>query len=282
MLATAKDWNGRVADAELIARTDGFRHLRDRIVELAEPQPWHTVVDLGSGTGLLSLAFAEQAARVWAIDSSSAMSEYLRVKAASADLHNVETVVASAVSLPLVDGVADLVVSNYCLHELRRADKYRALAEARRVLRPGGRLVIGDMMFSLNPVRARDRRVIAGTLRKLAARGLPGAWRLLKNLARLASGRWEYPADARWWRQALAASGFHEVGIELMAHEGGIATAQARPRPQPSVARGERAVGSSGARPSGLKAQRHDRIVNATASVAPTRDQEVAAERHHR
>ena len=96
-------------------------------MELAEPQPGHTVVDVGSGTGLLTLAFAQRAARVWAIDSSPAMNEYLRVKASSAGLDNVETVLASAVSLPLVDGIADLVVSNYCLHELRDADKHARL-----------------------------------------------------------------------------------------------------------------------------------------------------------
>src|ERR1700693_1836870 len=143
---------GRAAAAALIARGRGFPAVRDRILELAEPTAGDVVVDLGSGTGLLSLAFAERAARVWAIDSSQAMNEYLRVKASSAELHNIETALASAVSLPLVDGIADLVVSNYCLHELRHPDKERVLAEARRVLRPGGRLVVGDMMFSFNPL----------------------------------------------------------------------------------------------------------------------------------
>ena len=224
---TSKNWDARVGDAELIARRPGFRDLRDRIVELAEPRAGDTVVDVGSGTGLLSLAFAQCTARVWAIDSSPAMNEYLRVKAASADLHNIETVLASAVSLPLVDGVADLVVSNYCLHELRRADKYRALAEARRVLKPGGRVVIGDMMFSFNPLASRDRRVVTVKLRELARRGLPGMWRLLKNAGRLASGRWEHPANAAWWDEALKQSGFDHVGVEMLAHEGGIAIAQA-------------------------------------------------------
>jgi ubiquinone/menaquinone biosynthesis C-methylase UbiE len=164
---------------------------------------------------------------VWAIDSSPAMREYLRVKATSAGLHNVEAVLASAVSLPLVDGVADLVVSNYCLHELRHTDKDRALAEARRVLKPGGRLVIGDMMFSLNPMQSRDRYVVIIKLRKIVRRGLPGVWRLLKNAARLASGRWEYPANAAWWQEALKRSGFDHVTIEMLAHEGGIAMAEA-------------------------------------------------------
>jgi SAM-dependent methyltransferase len=227
IFTTSKNWDARVTHAELVARSSGFRDLRDRIVELAEPQAGHTVVDVGSGTGLLSLAFAERAARVWAIDSSPAMNEYLRVKAASADLHNIETVLASAVSLPLVDGVADLVVSNYCLHELRRDDKYRALAEARRVLKPGGRLVMGDMMFSFNPLESRDRRVVTVKLRELAGRGLPGMWRLLKNAGRLVSGRWEHPASAGSWEEALKRSGFHFVGIEMLAHEGGIAIAEA-------------------------------------------------------
>ena len=171
------------------------------------------------------MAFAARTSRVWAIDSSPAMNEYLRVKAASADLGNLETVLASAVSLPLADGVADVVVSNYCLHELRSADKHRALAEARRVLKPGGRLVIGDMMFSLNPLQARDRRVVAGKLLRLASRGLPGMWRLVKNAARLVSGRWEYPASAAWWDEALKRSGFDHVKIDMLGHEGGIATA---------------------------------------------------------
>jgi ubiquinone/menaquinone biosynthesis C-methylase UbiE len=237
LFATSKNWDARVADAELIARGAGFRALRDRIVELAEPREDYTVVDVGAGTGLLSLAFAERAARVWAIDSSPAMCEYLRAKAASAELANVECVVASAVSLPLVDGVADLVVSNYCLHELRHAEKYRALAEAGRVLKPGGRLVVGDMMFSLNPRHSRDRRVVTGKLREIGRRGVPGAWRLAKNGARLATGRWEYPANAAWWQEALRRSGFHRVSIETLAHEGGIAMAEV---PLRSAAAGRR------------------------------------------
>jgi ubiquinone/menaquinone biosynthesis C-methylase UbiE len=227
MFASSKDWDSRVAEAELISRSPGFRHLRDQIAEIAEPQGDQTVVDLGCGTGLLTLAFAARVSRVWAVDSSPAMIEYLRVKASSAGLNNIETVVASAVSLPLVDEVADLVISNYCLHELPNAGKERALGEAMRVLKPGGRLVIGDMMFSLNPMQRRDRRVVAGKVRQLASRGLPGAWRLLKNAARLLAGRWEYPANAEWWREALQRAGFQHVSIETLDHEGGIATAEA-------------------------------------------------------
>lgn len=76
------------------------------------------------------------------------MCEYLRAKAASAGLDNVHAAVASAVSLPLVDEAADVVVSNYCFHHLSDPDKRHALRETHRVLGPGGRLVFGDMMFA--------------------------------------------------------------------------------------------------------------------------------------
>src|ERR1700716_3756097 len=134
MAASSKDWDARVSEAELIARGPGFRHLRDRIVEIARPLSGEMVVDVGCGTGLLTLAIAHRVGRVWAVDSSPAMVDYLRTQASSAELHNVEMVLASADSLPLVDEVADVVISNYCLHELPHPAKERALGEAIRVL----------------------------------------------------------------------------------------------------------------------------------------------------
>ncbi len=225
MAAAGKNWDEHVEHAEEVARSAGFRGMRDRIVALADLHGGEVVVDVGSGTGLLTLAVAEKASKVWAIDSSQAMGEYLRVKAGSAGLANVQTVRASAASLPLVDGIADAVISNYCYHEMSEAQKRRALAEAMRVLRPGGRLVIGDMMFSIRAGGARDRRLIVQKVVAIGARGLPGLWRIVKNATRLLLGRWEHPADAAWWRAALPAAGFAEVQVQTMAHEGGIASA---------------------------------------------------------
>jgi hypothetical protein len=51
---------------------------------------------------------------------------------------------------------------------------------------------------------------------------------LVKNAARLASGHWEYPANAAWWNEALRQSGFDHVRVEVLVHEGGIAVAEAR------------------------------------------------------
>jgi ubiquinone/menaquinone biosynthesis C-methylase UbiE len=226
MLMAPKDWDRHVVDAEELARGAGFRQLRDRIVELARPAAGQTAVDVGAGTGLLTLALAERGVRVWAVDISPSMCDYLRAKVTSAGLDGVHPVVSSARSLPLVDGCVDLVVSNYCFHHLSNADKRRALAEAHRVLRPGGRLVFADMMFALGLGRQRDRRIVRHKLGALLARGPAGVARLAKNAVRLITGRWEQPARADWWRAALQDAGFVEVAVEELLHEGGIASAR--------------------------------------------------------
>jgi len=226
LMPMPKDWNRHVADAEEIARGAGFHHLRDRIIELAAPQPTDVVVDIGSGTGLLSLEFAAQVQQVWAIDISASMAEYLRTKAASAGIDNIDVAVASAVSLPLIDAVADIVVSNYCFHHLDDVDKRRALREARRVLRPGGRLVFADMMFDLTPVHVRNRAVIAEKVRAMLRKGPAGVLRLSRNALRLACGRWERPARADWWRRVLNEVRFVDIDVEVLSHEGGIGRAR--------------------------------------------------------
>jgi ubiquinone/menaquinone biosynthesis C-methylase UbiE len=229
-----KNWDGHVHDAEQVARGAGFQAVRDRIVELAAPAGGDVVVDLGAGTGLLALSVAGQAQKVWALDSSRAMAEYLQVKAESAELTNLRVVVASVTSVPLVDGVADVVLSNYCFHELSNADKLVALAEAFRLLRPGGRLVIGDLMFTLNPASARDRRIVIDKLLAIGRRGPAGWLRLAKNALRLATGRWEHPQTEAWWQSALERSGFEHIAVELLRHGSGIASAS-RPLSEPAA-----------------------------------------------
>ncbi len=236
MFNPAKDWDQHVQDAEELARTPGFQRLRDRIVSLAEPRPDDVAVDVGAGTGLLTLALAPSVGKVWALDISPAMVDYLSTKAASGGFDHVEVTTATAASLPLVDHAATLLVSNYCLHHLPDDEKRRALHEAFRVLQPGGRAVIGDMMFTLQVTEKRNRRLVLTKVKAILRRGPAGILRLLKNAVRLVTGRWEHPADPGWWREALEDAGFEHIRVHVLEHEGGIVTAQ---RPDPA-SRGRR------------------------------------------
>lgn len=226
MGTTTKNWDRYVIHAEEVARGAGFRALRDRILERAGAGPPDDALDIGAGTGLLALSLAERVRHVWAVDISAAMTSYLETKAGSAGLENLECVTASAVSLPLVDASVDLVVSNYCFHHLDDRGKERALAEVARVLRPGGRLVFGDMMFRVSVTDARDRRVVASKVRGMLRKGPGGIVRLAKNGARIVDRRWERPARADWWDAAMRRAGFIDVDVELLPHEGGIASAR--------------------------------------------------------
>jgi len=99
------------------------------------------VGDLGCGTGSLSAALAPHVGHVHAIDASPAM----LTAAASrlAGFGNVSVEEGALESLPLSDGVLDVAILMLVLHHV--SDPVRALREVHRVLRPGGRVLIGDM-----------------------------------------------------------------------------------------------------------------------------------------
>ncbi len=218
-------WDERVEAWEEVAASEAFLAIRDRIVELSEPGRDDLVVDLGAGTGLLALALAPRVDELVAVDISERMLDRLDDAAVADGIHNVETLAADLRRLPLGDESATLVVSNYAFHHLDDAGKELALAEARRILRPGGRLVICDMMFSLS-LEPRDRRLVAEKVVALLKRGPAGVVRIVRNAWRVAVGRWERPATPETWKEMLVARGFVDVRIELLEHEAAVALAR--------------------------------------------------------
>jgi len=110
-------------------------------------EPGHTVVDLGSGAGFDLLIAAEAVGptgRVIGVDMTDAMIEAARANATSAGFDQIEVRRGLIEELPLADGVADWVISN-CVINLS-PEKDRVFAEIRRVLRPGGRFSIADIV----------------------------------------------------------------------------------------------------------------------------------------
>ena len=111
------------------------------------PQPGERVVDVGCGAGIDSLIAASlvgPSGRVIGVDMTPAMLARARGAAAAAGLANVEIREGYGEALPVADGWADLVISNGVLNLM--PDKDAALRDMARVLRPGGRLQIGDIV----------------------------------------------------------------------------------------------------------------------------------------
>ena len=201
-------WNKRTGQWHShVTSSPGFGKVLESLVETAGPQPGDACVDLGAGTGFVTLALAPRVASVLAVDIAPAMIEILRARSAEAGLANVSTLTADLESLQLPLASADLIVSNYVLHHLPDSGKRALVQRAAGWLRPGGRLVIADMMFGRG-TSERDREVLRRKVAALAAKGPGGIWRIAKNLVRYGLGvGHEHPASPEFWVAALEDAG---------------------------------------------------------------------------
>lgn len=219
-------WNSRVTTwHDHVGSSPAFENVRDRVVDAAQLSGSERIVDLGAGTGFLSLALAPNAAEVLATDLSDEMLRALDADARAAGLTNVRTQQDDLTTFDLPASSVDLVVSNYALHHLVDDEKRKLVARMYTWLRPGGRVVLADMMFGRGRT-ARDRKVIRQKVVALVRKGPGGVWRVAKNLVRFGLARGsELPASPELWVAAFEDAGFHEVRFEPIVAEAGLVTA---------------------------------------------------------
>jgi arsenite methyltransferase len=162
---------------------------------LAQLGEGEVVLDLGSGGGidvLLSARRVGPTGKAYGLDMTDEMLQLARQNAAKAGVQNVEFLKGNIESIPLPSESVDVIISN-CVINLS-PDKDRVLAEAFRVLKPGGRFAVSDIVVQGGPLPESAQRLMA-----LWASCIAGA--LTED---------EY-------RAKLAAAGFGEIDVEVLS-----------------------------------------------------------------
>ncbi|MBA0050927.1 methyltransferase domain-containing protein [Streptomyces sp. AJS327] len=170
----------------------GAVRLRARSYELLSPAPESTVVDIGCGSGRAVAELAERGVHAVGVDPSPAM-----LATARARWPEVEFREASAEDLPFTDGSVRGYRADKVLHVL--PEPARAVAEARRVLGPGGRIVLAGQDWDAIMIDSADAELTRALVHARA--DLLGA-----------------PRAGRQYRALLLDGGFEEVTVE--AHTG--------------------------------------------------------------
>lgn len=155
MLGYAEEWLASIPETSI----ESFAGTGNPF-SLGELKPGERVVDVGSGAGIDSLIAAKMvgpAGRVVGVDMTPAMLNKAQRATADAGLTNVEFREGYAEALPVPDGWADVVISNGVLNLM--PDKAAALGEMARVLKPAGRLQIGDITVQRAVSESAKRRI---------------------------------------------------------------------------------------------------------------------------
>lgn len=117
-----------------------WKSLAEALLRLMPPL---VIADLGAGDGAFALLLAQRAKQVIAVDSSAKMLEFGREQAARNGIDNVDFRLGDMEEAPIEDGNVDLVFFSQSLHHAPHPE--RAVQEAARILRPGGRVAILDL-----------------------------------------------------------------------------------------------------------------------------------------
>lgn len=184
-----------------------------RMISLVRPGPDDVLIDIGAGTGTFAIEAARVCRRVHAVDVSAAMLECARRKAAAAGVGNIEYHQAGFLTYEHAGSRADVVTSMAALHHLPDAWKQAGMLRMAAMLRPGGRLLLRDVVFTFAPGQYGE--ALDEMVRVMGERG--GEW-LATSMARHI--REEFSTFDWVIEGMLRRAGFR---IDLVDHRDGLA-----------------------------------------------------------
>ncbi len=170
-----KDYSNPAEVAAYDARHRQFRDLEaenSRIIEGLGINEEHTVLDVGAGTGIFALQVAPQCRQVHAVDVSDAMLDFARARAQEAGIANIAFHRGGFLTYPHEGEPVDRALSSLALHHLSDFWKQIGLYRLARIMKPGGRLWLHDVVFSFGPENYADH--VEGLFKGMETRGGAG------------------------------------------------------------------------------------------------------------
>jgi len=213
-----KDWANEYDNT--LGKIKRHHQLLDLTVRMSKVKDDERVLDIGIGTGLTSLKFLKRAnCTIVGIDNSQDMMDICKDKLGLTE--KIECRIMDAVSLDFPEHSFDVVASTVSLHHVK--DKYPVIKTIRNILKPGGRLVIGDLDVDTTGKLADPKRLmrILGYLMPelvlaLKDGGIDGFSRMYDNGKKHILNDGEYCISFEQWADICYRAGFSKVIIKSM------------------------------------------------------------------
>jgi ubiquinone/menaquinone biosynthesis C-methylase UbiE len=215
-----KDWFQEWANEydETLGKVDRHHEMLDLAVQLSEVQPESQVLDIGCGTGLLSLKFLKMAAcNITAIDSSTQMLSIFKEKVAKYKLiDRVQCIQCSVEDMKFESNQFDIVAATVALHHVQ--EKQPVLENIFSVLKSGGKFIIGDIDMDTTGDLSDPQRLLRilpylheECVLAMKDGGIKAFERMYDNGKKHVLNDGEYCIDFGQWEQLCEKSGFNRI-----------------------------------------------------------------------